>query len=279
MKRICKDKREFFRTALESIRGTNSCYNEDYPSFDSIPECEWNDVLGTYLQEVLYVNISSKNIDVDFENVGHGGEYTHGGLDGLMSLETGELFYCFDCGGDWECPVNAVIYVDDGKVKFHVPEKGNNFNARTKCAYGNETDNAVEAVDRHLENRIDREAELEDIRRILLPGVKNGRPGRGVPAARFSSGEWNLEKLDDKDGFVYSVVCEKTGREICRIPRQLGGIKRTAANARLIQNAPKIYRLLEAIAGNGMLKSYQYTRGKSYHDRALELLSKISGEQ
>lgn len=278
-KDICKDKREFFRVALESLRGTGSEYCSEYKDFDSIPESQWEDTLNTYLQEVLCVNIASKNVDVDFENVDSGGEYTRGGLDGLMELDTGELFYCFDCGGDWECPVNAMIYVEDGRVKFHVPEKGNNFNVEKKCAYGNEDDDeAEERAQEKLDVPIDRKAELLEISEFLT----GGKPAKSrkkcvVPTARFSSGRWDMSALDGED--AYSITCERTGREICRIPRQEGGIKRTRANALLIKNAPRLYAALEDLARSGILKPLSFSGRRTWQDRIVDLLDDISGNQ
>ena len=169
---ICKDKKEFFRTVLESLRDTDSDYKDDYEKFEDIPKKKWKSVLDEYIYDIVYsenVIDGEKNVNVDCENVGEGGEYTKGGLKGLKSLSTGELFYAFDCGGDWEISVNAVIYVEDGKVKFYVPEKGNNFNEKFKCAYGSEPEGSVDANDfnnhyeERLKNRIDKEAELKDI--------------------------------------------------------------------------------------------------------------------
>ena len=170
---ICKDRKEFFRTVLESLRNTCEDYCNEYPDFASIPRGEWLGVLKEYIPDVLRENIVEKNIDVDFENVGEGGEFTHGGLKGLKKLATGELFYCLDCGGDWECPVNAIIYVEDGKVKFHVPERGNNFDAEHKCAYGSEhSDESSMLADENADNKIDRNEELKEIEEFLQ-GARN----------------------------------------------------------------------------------------------------------
>ena len=165
---ICKDRKEFFKTVLESLRGTDSGYCNEYEDFDSIPRKEWQGVLEEYVGDVLYENITEKNVDVDFENVGDGGQFTNGGLKGLKKLSTGELFYCFDCGGDWEVPVNAIIYVEDGKVKFHVPERGNNFDVEHKCAYGSEnSDESSLLADENMDNKIDRDEEMKEIEEFL----------------------------------------------------------------------------------------------------------------
>lgn len=166
MESICKDEREFFRTVLESLRGTDSEYCEEHGIFDEIPRTEWESVLDDYVSDVLYENIQEKNVMVDFENVGEGGEFTNGGLKGLKRLATGEYFYCFDCGGDWEVPVNAIIYVEDGEVKFHVPERGNDFDSENMVAYDNNGRNA---------GKIDKNEELKEIEEFLHRRARDGR--------------------------------------------------------------------------------------------------------
>lgn len=179
MSGVCTDRKEFFKTILENLRKTDSEYCDTYSSFDDVPESEWEELLEEYMQEIACIRHFERNIDVDFENVGYGGEYTHGGLNGVKSLPTGELFYCFDCGGDWECPVNAIVYVEDGTMKFHIPERGNNFNAKTRRAYGNEEDedgdeDAQSMVEKNLNNRIDQEEELKEIAEFLHGGKEQG---------------------------------------------------------------------------------------------------------
>ena len=161
---ICKDKYNFFKTVLESLRGTDSDYSDNYESFDDIPKRSWHRVLDEYIYDIVYGENTidgEKNIDVDCENVGKGGEFTKGGLKGLEMLPTGEYFYCFDCGGDWEVPVNAIIYVEDGKVKMYVPEKGNNFCVEHMCAWGSQPGSENDA-DEHKQ-KIDKEAERNDV--------------------------------------------------------------------------------------------------------------------
>ena len=155
---IVKDEKEFFRTVLESLRGTGSEYCEEHGSFDGIPVDEWESVLDEYVSDVLYENIQEKNVMVDFENVGVGGEFTDGGLKGFKRLATGECFYCFDCGGDWQVPVNAIIYVEDGEVRFHVPERGNDFDSENMMAYGNNDMNS---------GKIDKIEELKEIEEFM----------------------------------------------------------------------------------------------------------------
>ena len=44
-------------------------------------------------------------------------------------------------GGDWEFPVNFIVYVDqNNKNNLYIPTDGNTFNKKTKTAYGNDED-------------------------------------------------------------------------------------------------------------------------------------------
>lgn len=164
MMNVCMDERDFYRTVLESLRDKCSDYSLFNGSFDGILPDRWSHVLETHLFEVVHYAKPSLNISVGCENVEAGGILTHGGLSGLHRLDSGELFYGFDCCAGWEVPVNAVIYVSDGQVRLYVPEKGNNFNEEFHCAYGSEPGTIdYDKVDACRLNKIDQVAELEDI--------------------------------------------------------------------------------------------------------------------
>lgn len=98
-------------------------------------------------------NADLSKVDFDFENY----EFSH--LDEELGRESscGWLGYrkfwtrsplsCFSfigwsAGGDWEHPVNFLIYLDkDGKTfRAYVPKEGNVWNYDTKQAFGNDED-------------------------------------------------------------------------------------------------------------------------------------------
>lgn len=135
---ICKDKDEFFKAVFKAVIRIEGNVG-DYDRLKDIPKDEYEDVMEENLYDIIGC-FEINNVDVSTENVGSGGEYTDGGgIDGLQSLPTGELFWGFDCGGDWEVPLNAILYVEDGKPKLYVPEKGNNFCEKYMCAWGSES--------------------------------------------------------------------------------------------------------------------------------------------
>ena len=162
MRNICKDKKEWFRVVFETyIKGEGSIEgkDQDYTSFESIPEDEWEDILERNLQYIVRY-VDWKNINVDDENVVTGGCFTDGGISGMNKLETGEIFYGFDLGGDWEIPVNAILYVEDGVLSFYAPECGNNYCISEWCAWSSQKDEITEA---HEDDKLDAELELKDI--------------------------------------------------------------------------------------------------------------------
>ena len=173
MRNICKDETEFFRTLLESLRGSDSEYCERYAKFEDVPKLEWLEELDRYMSDIVNGPgiFDGRNIDVGFENVDMTEGYTNG-MHGVYRLDSGEFFCAFDCGGDWEIPVNAILYVEDGKIKFYAPVKGNVFCVEHMCAYGSEPDaydiyEDVPVEDVHGNEPIDIALEFKDIEEFL----------------------------------------------------------------------------------------------------------------
>lgn len=135
MGKICRDKKEFF-DKLVYIMSDGEGSIEDMGK-----EKDWmeNFDLGLFFDEYYCLDggLDRPDVGVDFENVGVG-EYCKGGLAGLGVTPSGYAYLAFDCGGDWECPLTAVLYMEDGHVRIYVPERGNYFNVKTRRAYGNE---------------------------------------------------------------------------------------------------------------------------------------------
>ena len=176
MRNICKDRKDFFKAVFNIIldKDTETEMSEDYNSFDDINPEEYEDLLATYIGDVIENNsdftFNDMNIVVDNENIVFEDEdedeedEDDGKIGGLMymhSFDSGELFFAFDCGGDWEQPVNAILYVEDGKVKYYVPEKGNYFNKKYMCAYGSEPNGEGEETPKNF--KCDQSEELKDI--------------------------------------------------------------------------------------------------------------------
>lgn len=58
-------------------------------------------------------------------------------ISGYHTLSNGLTFLGCYAGGDWEYPVQFIIYWDGKKLRGYVPTKGNPWNTDTKMAYGN----------------------------------------------------------------------------------------------------------------------------------------------
>lgn len=76
-------------------------------------------------------------INFDWENSGVCEENEDVNFKNKTSLSDGtEFIWCF-AGGDWECPVFFVLYIDDkNKLRGYIPSDGNIYCHTCKCAYG-----------------------------------------------------------------------------------------------------------------------------------------------
>lgn len=59
---------------------------------------------------------------------------------GYRKLADNFHIYFVNAGGDWEYPICFIFYWGDGKLRAYIPEDGNVWNKKEKCAYGSEED-------------------------------------------------------------------------------------------------------------------------------------------
>jgi len=95
-------------------------------------------------QEQIQKDIACSGIEFDCENTieytGNGKDF-HGLSLGYSVLHKEVSVKWIACGGDWEFPVAACLYLGlDDKIHLYVPEKGNVYNRKKKSAYGNNYD-------------------------------------------------------------------------------------------------------------------------------------------
>ena len=176
---ICRDKAEFCRIffkAMDECEDSNWVY--DHKKFDELDESDWEAEIDDCLRDFLCWHLPGQNVQVDYENVG---EYCEGALHGFSTTPGGHVFYAFDCGGDWECPLNAIIYAEDGKIKMYVPDKGNFYDREFNCAYGSEPDGHEVDVP-GLDNVYDSAEEMADIAGFF--GEATGPGEHGLVARR-----------------------------------------------------------------------------------------------
>jgi hypothetical protein len=65
-------------------------------------------------------------VDFDFENINMT-DIDMGGLYGFQTLPNGMEILGLFIGGDWEIPVNVILYLKNGKLYNYIPMNGNIF--------------------------------------------------------------------------------------------------------------------------------------------------------
>ena len=131
--------------------------NTNIQQFESI----LNNILNKYKNEysddevlkcIIYEDYINRNKDAsiyfDFENILNfwDDDKEHSYINKynmeLININGKQVpIICAYAGGDWEYPVNFIIYLDDkNKLRMYVPKCGNTYNALTKEAIGNDDD-------------------------------------------------------------------------------------------------------------------------------------------
>ncbi len=176
---ICKDVEKFKLVLFEYLKGKKGLdlcpFGYEEEEDHSYCEFDWECSLVEDIEKIDRILVFDDNVHFNVHAVGENvyAENKHidfdakpGEILGFDQLPTGECFFGYSKAGDWEDPVNFIIYVEDGKVKVYAPEKGNHFNEKTYKAYGNEHDDPEEEAreEKARENcDYDYYAEREDI--------------------------------------------------------------------------------------------------------------------
>lgn len=108
---------------------------ENDPKFKG--ENDLGNIISQFLSDGWHVDKLSKFmkdfevLDVDIENLEVGG---------VEKTESGVEYIILFVGGDWEHPVNYIVYFDrDENLRCYLPKSGNLFNIDTMYALGNDT--------------------------------------------------------------------------------------------------------------------------------------------
>jgi hypothetical protein len=110
---------------------------------------EGNPNYGWIYEEERITKIIEKDISkvqFDFENCTGYKEnegYLDGYLIGYYELNPGFHTFWVSAGGDWEIPVNFMLYWGDNRLRGYVPKDGNVWNIKHKTAYGSEGDSEI----------------------------------------------------------------------------------------------------------------------------------------
>jgi hypothetical protein len=88
-------------------------------------------------------------VDFDFENINMT-DIDMGGLYGFQTLPNGMEILGLFIGGDWEIPVNVILYLKNGKLYNYIPMNGNIFDRVNYKAFD---ENSFENNDELLYNK------------------------------------------------------------------------------------------------------------------------------
>jgi hypothetical protein len=122
---------------LKRLSGEESENDEAEDEYEDENDNYLPDLIGNS-SEVLY-NLKRKDlgkIDFDLENVlaGENSDFKSGFED-----IGGTTVLWLAAGGDWEYPVQFILYIDqNGSLRGYIPEKGNIYCHHCKSAFGND---------------------------------------------------------------------------------------------------------------------------------------------
>lgn len=85
-------------------------------------------------------NYNIGNADPDYEQYPEDFSGYAGYPCGFETLENGMPVFFINAGGDWEHPICLCLYWDGKALRGYIPEEGNVFNKKERCAYGSEED-------------------------------------------------------------------------------------------------------------------------------------------
>lgn len=108
--------KEFVQNFEVSDLYSNECWTAD----------DINDVEYYILNSICRRCENRFIVDFDFENI-HMTDIDMGGLYGFQTLPNGMEILGLFIGGDWEIPVNVILYLKNGKLYNYIPMNGNIF--------------------------------------------------------------------------------------------------------------------------------------------------------
>lgn len=115
----------------------------EYTQFSEISPSDYKELIDAYVKiRVAYdasapANKDVKKIDFDFENSGATTEFYDKDIDKHSQLTDGTAIVWAYAGGDWEFPVQFILYLDPkNKIRAYIPSDGNVYCHKCKCAYG-----------------------------------------------------------------------------------------------------------------------------------------------
>lgn len=93
---------------------------------------------------------------------------------GYKSLPQSFHIFYVNAGGDWEDPICFIFYWGGRQLRAYIPERGNVWNKKEKCAYGSENDYNNQTKDED-KDRFSLEEMEKDIQERIILDSKNGK--------------------------------------------------------------------------------------------------------
>jgi hypothetical protein len=109
-----------------------------------------------------------KKVQFDWENYTHFNETQGYATYPVGYKEVAPDFHVFfvNAGGDWEFPVCFIFYWGEEKLRAYIPEDGNAWNKKEKCAYGSE--DLVDENSDQFEKEINEEKMIDEIKKHII---------------------------------------------------------------------------------------------------------------
>ena len=97
-----------------------------------------NDEFPYEMPKIIERDLGKVNFDWEnYTEFGYRGHFANYPM-GYKELKPGFHAYFVNAGGDWEFPICFIFYWGDNKLRAYIPEDGNAWNKKEKCAYGSE---------------------------------------------------------------------------------------------------------------------------------------------
>ena len=91
---------------------------------------------------------------------------------GYEVLPNGMPVLFFNAGGDWECPICFCIYWDGKKLRAYIPDEGNLYHRKEKCAFGSEDEPEELQYDEYGEEVVEPQGDPDKIRQDVTRRIQ-----------------------------------------------------------------------------------------------------------
>jgi hypothetical protein len=129
-------------------------YDEGYP-YDNVP--------SIIMKDLNKVNFDWENY-TSFDDTEGFANYPVG----YKEIKPGFHVFFAQAGGDWEFPICFIFYWGDNKLRAYIPESGNAWNKKQKCAYNSEDYEDENENEKDHNSEIDEEKMIDEIIKHII---------------------------------------------------------------------------------------------------------------